>query len=102
MKKIIQEDPKLQLLLLGAIIVQILTCITAIGFYHPDQHFQIIEYSSLQLKNQSAATQVWELGAHIRPTLQVYLFSAYYLVCKTFGIADPYTQLTILRIFLGL
>jgi phosphatidylinositol glycan class B len=102
MKKIIQENPKLQLLLLSAVIIQILTCVTAIGFYHPDQHFQIIEYSSFQLKNQSAATQVWELGAHIRPTLQVYLFSAYYLICKSLGIGDPYTQLTILRIFLGL
>lgn len=102
MKKIIREDPKLQLLLLSAVIVQILTCITAIGSYHPDQHFQIIEFSSLQLKNQSAAPQVWELAAHIRPTLQVYIFSAYYLTCQFFRITDPYAQLTIVRIFMGL
>lgn len=102
MKKLIQEDRKLQLLLVIALIIQTLTCITAIGFYHPDQHFQVIEYSSMQLKNQSAATQVWELGAHIRPTLQVYLFSAWYIAVKFIGIADPYMQLMILRIILGL
>lgn len=101
-RKIIQQDRKLQLVLLGGLIIQLITCITATGFYHPDQHFQIVEFSSYQLGNESGASSVWEFTHFVRPTLQIYVFSAYYEVCSFIGIQDPYLQLTILRIILGL
>src|SRR5258708_2354188 len=101
-KTIIQKDRKLQALLFIALLVQVIICITAIGVYHPDQHFQLIEFSSFQLKHESAAKSVWELDAQIRPTLVVWLFSAYYIVCEFFTIHDPFVQLAILRILLGL
>jgi phosphatidylinositol glycan class B len=101
-KKLVQKDPKLQLLLFGALIVQLVTCITAVGFFQPDQHFQVIEFSSFQLHKASGATHVWELNDFVRPTLQVYLFSAYSIICGFLNINDPYLQLTILRIILGI
>lgn len=97
-----RNDRKLQGILLGGLIVQILYCITAVGFYHPDQHFQIIEFSSYQLAEASGATSVWELAAQIRPTLQVYLFSAFVKTCRLIHIYDPYVQLTLLRLVFGL
>src|SRR2546422_101693 len=100
-KKIIKTDSKLQLLLLSGLIIQIITSVTAIGFYHPDQHFQIIEFSSYQSGNESSASQVWELHYMVRPTLQVYLFSAFYNTCQLFKIYDPYLQLTLLRVIFG-
>lgn len=98
----LRQDIRLQVLLVIALIVQVIICLTAIGEYHPDQHFQIIEFSSYQLHQPSAAGQVWELGAQIRATLQIYLFSAWYKTCSFLRIHDPYTQLTLLRLFFGI
>ncbi|MGE5520407.1 MAG: hypothetical protein ACM3VS_10815, partial [Candidatus Dadabacteria bacterium] len=50
----------------------------------------------------SAAKIVWELKAAVRPTIQVYIFSGYAVVCDTLGITDPYIKLTILRLLLSL
>jgi GPI mannosyltransferase 3 len=99
---ILLRDSKLRLILLAALMVQVAVCITAIGVYHPDQYFQIIEFSSYQLNRASAAGHVWEFAAQLRPTLQVYLFSAYYELCSGLGMRDPYFQLELLRLLFGL
>jgi phosphatidylinositol glycan class B len=98
----IRQDIRLRILLSVALVVQVIFCLSAIGSYHPDQYFQIIEFSSWQLHRPSAAPVVWEFAAHLRSTLQVYLFSAYYEVCAGLGITDPYSQLEVLRLLFGL
>ncbi len=100
LKETIRKDPRLQLLLLASLIVQVIMCITAIGIYHPDQHFQIIEFSSAQLHKPFG--YVWEYDALIRPSLQVYLFSGYRILCGWLGVHDPFLQMTILQILFGL
>jgi GPI mannosyltransferase 3 len=97
----IQSDRRLQWILLGGLIIQVITAITAIGASSADQHFQIIEFSLNQLGQPSGAPYVWEYTNFVRPTLQVYMFSGYHLACNSIGITDPYTQLTILRVLLG-
>src|SRR5436190_16012486 len=94
-KKLIQKDRKLQMILAGGLIIQLVTCITATGFYHPDQHFSIIEFSSWQLGKESGVSYVWEFTHFVRPSLQIYLFSGYYKFCNFLNINDPYTQLTL-------
>ncbi len=89
-------------LLLISLVIQIVFCITQVGYFHPDQHFQLIEFSSWQLGEPSGATSVWELKSHIRPTIQVYLFSGFVETCRFIGVYDAYTQLTILRLVFGL
>lgn len=101
-KNIIQNDRRLQLILAAGFIIQIITCITAIGFYHPDQHFSIVEFSSWQLGKPSGASYVWEFTHFVRPTLQIHLFSLYVKACEVIGITDPYLQLTFLRLKLGI
>ncbi|MBD2755758.1 glycosyltransferase family protein [Spirosoma validum] len=98
----IELDSRLRWLLLVALLVQLVFCITQVGFLHPDQHFQLIEFSSWQLGEPSGATHVWELNSHIRPTLQVYLFSAFTEVCRFCHVDDAYTQLIVLRLLFGL
>jgi GPI mannosyltransferase 3 len=100
--EMLRTDVRLRVILFLGVLIQVVVCITAIGMYHPDQHFQIIEFSSHQLHQASAATDVWEFATHIRSTLQVYLFSAYYEACMAVGIRDPYLQLELLRIGFGL
>ncbi len=98
----IKNDYKLQLLLFGMLVIQLLFCITSVGFYQPDQHFQIIEFSSYQLGEKSGVAGIWELDSKIRPTLQVYIFSAFISGCRLFNIDDAYLQLTLLRSAFGL
>ncbi len=96
------DDARTNRLLLVAFVVQFVFCLTQVGFLHPDQHFQLIEFSSWQLGEPSGAGNVWELKSHIRPTVQVYLFSGFVTVCRFVGVTDAYTQLTILRVLFGL
>ena len=100
LKETVRQDSKLRWLLLGSLLVQIIMCITAIGIYHPDQHFQIIEFSSAQLNKPFG--YVWEYDAQIRPTLQVYLFSGYRIFCGWIRMVDPFLQMTVLQVFFGL
>jgi phosphatidylinositol glycan class B len=96
------DDSRLRWLLLFSLLVQIIFSITQVGFLHPDQHFQLIEFSSWQLGEPSGATSVWELKSHIRPTAQVYLFSGFIIACRFFHIYDAFVQLAILRLLFGL
>jgi len=102
LQTMIREDIRLRILLSAALIVQVIFCLSAIGIYHPDQYFQIIEFSSYQLHRPSAVHNVWEFAAHLRATLQVYLFSAWYELCVWVGMTDPYLQLEVLRLLFGL
>ena len=100
-KQLIKSDTKIQWILFGGLFIQLITAFTAIGTSSADQHFQIIEFSLHQLGQPSGATYVWEIDNFVRPTIQVYLFSGFHLALNYIGIDDPYTQLTILRILLG-
>ena len=97
----LKSSQKVQLTILFGFIVQLIFCVTAVGYFHPDQHFQIIEFSSYQLHLPNAATAVWELESSIRPTFQVYIFSAFRICCHFFSIDNPFHQLTILRLLQG-
>lgn len=102
LKELIKSDRKLQLILLAGLIVQIIVAYTATGSYHPDQHFQVIEFSSYQRGEPNAATGIWEFSHPIRPTLQVYLFSGWHYLMNSVGISNPYTEMILLRIILGI
>ena len=95
-------DSRIRWLLVFAFLIQLLFCTTQVGFLHPDQHFQLIEFSSWQLGQPSGAASVWELTSQIRPTLQVYLFSGFVEVCQFLHIDSAYSQLLILRVLFGL
>lgn len=97
-----QQTIAIQVILLLGVVVQIITSITAVGFFHPDQHYQIIEFSSYQLNLPNATNHIWELKAHIRSTLQVYIFTCFTVSCNFLGITDAFTQTTILRVITGI
>jgi GPI mannosyltransferase 3 len=98
----IKLDAKLQIILMLGFAIQMLTSLTAHGFFHPDQHFQLLEFSSYQLHKSNSATNVWEFDSKIRPTFQVYLLSGYRIIIEKIGIINPFLQLTVLRFINGL
>lgn len=101
-KNIISTDQRIKWLLFAGLAIQVITAITQVGASSADQHFQVIEFSLDQLGQPSGFPYVWEYDHFVRPTLQVYLFSGYHLLLNGIGIADPYIQLTILRVLLSL
>lgn len=101
-KKIIFKDKILRNILLAGILLQLGFAIFTRGFYHADQHYQVIEFSSYQLGEPNATYDIWEFKQGIRPTLQVYLFSAYRSTVEFLGIKNPFSQLTVLRVLTAL
>ncbi len=74
------------------------TAIVSVSPYHPDEHFQIVEYAGYKLGLVPRAWLTWEYAEQMRP----WLFpGAVYLVLRAlralhFG--DLFTQLTVVRL----
>jgi phosphatidylinositol glycan class B len=101
-REALRNDPVLKRIFWGGFLVQIIFSITSVGYHFPDQHFQIIEFSSAQSGEPSGAPFVWEWENHVRPTIQIYLFTAFHKVLTLFGIHSPFTETLILRIIVGI
>lgn len=97
-KQFTKQPQQVKLILSIGFIIQLIYCISSVGYFHPDQHFQVIEFSSYQLHLPNAATAVWELESNIRPTLQVYMFTWFRSIC---AINNPFHLLLIVRILQG-
>jgi len=102
MNILIKQDKKLQGLLLLGFCVQIFFSYTQIGFFHPDQHFQIIEFSSYQLHQPNFAKNIWEFNDQIRPTFQIYLFSGLRLLLGFFSIENAFLIIKITQSLTGI
>ncbi len=90
------------LILLFALVIHVIQAIQAVGYFHPDQHFSIIEFASYKLGFSSADQMAWEFPNKVRPTMQVYLFLGFYQLMDLLNLGDAYTSLTILRLFVVL
>lgn len=71
------------------------------GYLHPDEHFQILEFSNFKLDKSPNADLPWEYRAQIRPSLQPYLVFFLCKAARPFGINDPFSIALILRIFIA-
>jgi len=101
---LLYKDQKstIYLILLTALIIHIIQAVQAVGYFHPDQHFSIIEFASYKLGMTSADQMAWEFPNKVRPTIQVYLFLGFYHILDFLGLGDAYTSLTILRVIVVL
>ncbi|GAA4457276.1 hypothetical protein [Rurimicrobium arvi] len=92
-----------KILLLG-LIAHIIAAWFSIGFHHPDEHYQIVEFANYKLGSPLTPLSklAWEYPAQIRPGLQPYMayiaLKAYYAA----GFSDPYNFAFLLRLISGL
>lgn len=89
-----------KLIVLLAFVVYTLTAIRSSGFYHADEHFQIIEFAQSKLGNTQKQYLAWEFNAHIRPAFQPFLAYLFFSTVETVGISDPYLQTMVLRLLM--
>ncbi len=81
----IRSKPRLQLFLALSLILQLIIAWRQVGYWHPDQHFQIIEFGMEWLGESSAVSEIWEHESEIRPSLPVYCYALWHKGMKLLG-----------------
>ncbi|MEQ8910620.1 MAG: hypothetical protein RIC95_15595 [Vicingaceae bacterium] len=86
---------------IGAILF-LITAIKSHGYYHADEHYQLIEFAGTLLGTHQELDLAWEYGAQIRPSIQIFIAAAFISSSNFLGIEDPYHQALILRLLTAL
>lgn len=76
----------------------LITAINSHGYFHADEHYQIIEFAGKLLGTHQDYDLAWEHAAQIRPTIQVYIAASMIRGSQFLSIEDPYVQAMILRL----
>jgi len=85
-----------------AAVAFIITAYNSHGFYHPDEHYQIVDFAQFKLGLENPENLAWEYRAQIRPTLQPMICYAVFKVLYAFNITNPYSQAFCLRLLTAL
>ena len=96
-----QEKP-LRLLLLLHLLVVLVTAWRSETFFHPDEHFQVVEFASRLLGWTAADELPWEFGAQMRPWLQPVAYAGVMRGLAALGMRDAFDLLTALRVLTAL
>lgn len=78
--------------------VFILTAIFSAGYFHPDEHFQLLEFANYKLGTSPISDLPWEFQAQIRPSLQATIAYVSIAFLKFIGLENPFHQAMLLRI----
>ncbi|MEO9209764.1 MAG: hypothetical protein ABI208_01625 [Ginsengibacter sp.] len=81
-----------------AFIVYLVTAINSKGYFHYDEHYQIIEFANLKLGVNKPLDLAWEYKAQIRPAIQPAICVVMFKMLQGAGIADVYTLALSLRL----
>jgi len=77
----------------------IVAAICSDGYFHPDEHFQLLEFANYKMGGIPGEHLPWEFDEQMRPTFQVLIVYGLCQFMKTGGFFDPYTASMILRLF---
>lgn len=69
------------------------------GFFHYDEHFQILEFLNYFQGKSPADALPWEFPAQIRSWTQPMIYFGISKVLLSVGISSPFTQATVFRVF---
>lgn len=78
-------------------VVYLICAIYSDGFYHPDEHYQIIEFAGLKAGWNTGSDLAWEYDYQIRPTVQSRLAFALFKVWNLCSVWDPFVLAMLLR-----
>ncbi len=101
MKYLMSHGRVVCLLLLVGLIVQIVTCVTQLGYFHPDAHFQIVEFAGQLLGPDHEYHHTWEYESRIRPTLAIYIYAGLHGLCEAVGISHHFSIHMVSRLLVG-
>ena len=87
-----------QIIFVIAIIIYGITAVNSHGFYHADEHYQIIEFAGLKLGTHNSNELTWEYKSQIRSTIQPTLAYLVFSFQEAIGITNPYNKALWLRL----
>ena len=85
-------------LLLVAVVASLGVLRSAENAWHPDEHFQILEFAWARLGLAPVADLPWEFAARIRPTLQPVLAMGALAAFRALGVESPWPWILALRL----
>ena len=85
-------------LILSILLVYVVTAYNSTGYYHPDEHYQIIEFAGLKSGWNKGDDLTWEYDARIRPALQPMIASVCFYLLEKAGIGSPFDKTLFLRL----
>lgn len=80
------------------LLVFLLTAIFSVGYFHPDEHFQLLEFANYKLGFSPANDLPWEFSEQIRPTAQASMAYCLFKLMHSIGLSNPFYQTIILRL----
>ncbi|MCL7763179.1 hypothetical protein MPF19_07090 [Polaribacter sp. Z014] len=81
-----------------ALIFYTLTAYFSVGYFNPDEHYQIIEFSGILDGNNTPQDLPWEYSKQIRSSIQPFLAFLIFKISSFFSISDPYSKALTLRL----
>ena len=85
-------------LLLAAALLHVLVTLRAGNPWHPDEHFQILEFAWARAGLAPLGELPWEFAARIRPTLQPTLAMGALAALRAVGVTSPWPWILALRL----
>jgi GPI mannosyltransferase 3 len=86
-----------RIIFFSALIIYSITAYNSHGYYHADEHYQIIEFAGLKLGTNTTNDLAWEYKVAIRSSLQPSICFTIFKMLNLINIKDPYTRMFMLR-----
>lgn len=84
------------------LVVLLITSWFSLGYYHFDEHFQILEFAGYKLGTNTLDNMPWEYTDQMRPAFQPLLAYTLYRLFGFMGTNDPFSVAFTLRLLSGL
>jgi GPI mannosyltransferase 3 len=85
-----------------SLLLHLITAHFSVGYYHPDEHFQILEFIGYKLGLSPATDLPWEFEARIRPWFQPAVMTAFVKGFRLLGIQNAVVWSELFRQISGL
>lgn len=76
----------------------LVTCFFSIGFWHPDEHYQILEYLNVLQNPEYLSSLSWEYSERMRPWFQPYFYYFIVSFLNALKVTNPHHLVFFLRI----
>lgn len=84
-----------------ALALTVAAAIFSASYFHPDEHFQTLEFASLKLGRATPATAVPEYVLKMRSWLLPFVDTMWVRLFEACGLRNPFTQVMMLRLLHG-
>lgn len=84
------------------VLAHLLTAIFSVGYYHVDEHFQILEFAALKTGMAQEDDLAWEYRDRLRPAIQPAIAYGVVRFSELIHLDNPFWQAMALRIFSAL